>query len=373
MAHKIAAQVCQHPKHPTLQGIGICVSVGRMSGSSAFPVINLLDMEAAVSNMGEPRQEALALLRSVIQDQGFLYVTNTGVDVDRVADEVLRKTEPVMLLPPEETTEFAARGFPLSGLSRFGTESVAKITGRGVYSDLCMKWTYNHLGEKNLLPPDSDGSFRHTWASAHAAWDDIAIRLLKLIGEALDLTENVRWHELFAHGRRMAMMRFLRYPDVPADRASDVGGPVERLAPHHDLGVITLLHQTPCANGFVSLEGLLDGEWVGVPAVKQSLVVNFGEVFSMLTDGAVKATMHRVVSPPSHQLEGSARQSLAMFWQPPADFIVKPLADSTGPTTANKDVGDLTFGDWWVKAFSNMCSKKETEAAAVAAAAAAAE
>eukprot|EP00971_Amphidinium_carterae_P281029 5579905-Amphidinium_carterae.1 len=239
-----------------------------------------------------------------------MYVTNTGVDIDRLAEEVRLVTEPVMNLAPKETAALTAKGVPISGLSRFEAESVAKATGRGSYSDLCAKWSYNHTGDLNILPPDADGSFRFAWASAHAAWDDIGMRLLSLIGEALDLTENARWQEMLADRRHMAVLRLLRYPDVSEDRASDAGGPVARLAPHHDLGVVTLLHQTPCANGFVSLQGLVEEEWVGVPAVKDSLVVNFGEVLSMLTDGAVKATMHRVLSPSRDRLIGSARRSL---------------------------------------------------------------
>mmetsp|Transcript_5992 Transcript_5992/g.8089 ORF Transcript_5992/g.8089 Transcript_5992/m.8089 type:complete len:335 (-) Transcript_5992:149-1153(-) len=331
--------------------------------ASSFPVFDLVAMETAMSSTAEAREEALLTLRIALKEQGLLYVTNTGVDIDGLAREVRRVTEPVMDLPPEETAAFTARGVPISGLSRFESESVAKVMGQGNYSDLCAKWSYNH--SQNILPPDADGSFREAWSGAHAAWDDIAIRLLSLIGEALNLTENAGWQEMFVDGKRWATMRLLRYPDVSENRASDAGGPVERMAPHHDLGVITLLHQTPCANGFVSLQGLIEEEWVDVPAVKDSFVVNFGEVLSMLTDGAVKATMHRVLSPSSDQLVGSARRTLVLFWQPPPDFIVKPLDDSTFGN-ADTDATALPFGDWIRKAFSKLQQQPAQTAAAAA-------
>merc|ERR1712031_59472 len=82
-----------------------------------------------------------------------------------------------------------------------------------------------------------------------------------------------------------------------------------------------------------------------VPARTHSLVVNFGEVLSILSSGAVKATTHRVLSPPSSKLVGSARQTLAMFWQPPPYFKVKPLDDTSfGAHSSNLDT--LPFGDW---------------------------
>mmetsp|Transcript_28581 Transcript_28581/g.51958 ORF Transcript_28581/g.51958 Transcript_28581/m.51958 type:complete len:335 (-) Transcript_28581:177-1181(-) len=331
--------------------------------ASRFPIFDLLALESATAANGQPRDEALHSLRTALKEQGLLYVTNTGVNVDSLAEQVKHVTEPVMNLPPDETASLTSRGVPMSGLSRFEAESVAKVMGKGSYSDLCAKWSYNHTGDLNVLPPDADGSFRCAWASAHAAWDDIAVRLLALIGQALDLTENARWQELFRNGQRMATLRLLRYPDVSPERASDAGGPVERMAPHHDIGVITLLHQTPCANGFVSLQGLVEDEWVGVPAVRDSLVVNFGEVLSMLTDGAVKATMHRVLSPSRDQLIGSARRSLVMFWQPPPDFIVKPLKDTTYGDT---DATDLTFSEWFRNAFARL-HKQPSQSAAVAA------
>jgi len=333
--------------------------------ANMFPTFDLLAMEAATASGGQARVEVLLSLKTALKEQGLLYVTNTGVNVDRIAEEVRLVTEPVMNLPPEETASFVTKGIPMSGLSRFEAESVAKLTGHGSYADHCAKWSYNHTGDLNRLPPDADGSFKCTWASAHAAWDGIAVRLLALMGQALNLTDNDRWQELFASGKRSAILRMLRYPDVSEERASDAGGPVERLAPHHDSGVITLLHQTPCANGFVSLQGLIEDEWVGVPAVKDSLVVNFGEVLSMLTDGEVKATMHRVLSPSRDQLIGSARRSLVMFWQPPPDFIVKPLKDSTF-SSAISDSKDMTFSEW----YRNMVAKlhrQPSQSAALAA------
>ena len=37
-----------------------------------------------------------------------------------------------------------------------------------------------------------------------------------------------------------------------------------------------------------------DGEWIPAPPIENSLVVNFGNAFEAATEGAVRATVHRV-------------------------------------------------------------------------------
>ena len=47
-----------------------------------------------------------------------------------------------------------------------------------------------------------------------------------------------------------------------------------------------------------------------------TLVVNFGEVFTMLSHEQVPATYHRVLCPGSGQSSGSERVSTAFFYEP---------------------------------------------------------
>mmetsp|Transcript_43617 Transcript_43617/g.102850 ORF Transcript_43617/g.102850 Transcript_43617/m.102850 type:complete len:345 (+) Transcript_43617:66-1100(+) len=339
------------------------------SSTRGFPAFDLQALEAAVhpDRRAEPwsRQMIESFVRALRED-GLLYLSNTGVDVDALAAEVRRVTEPVMNLPEAESRDLMATGFPPNGLTRDEAESTAAVVGKGSYSDLCAKWSFSSSGE-NILPADADGHFKSAWTAAHVAWDDICVRLLNLIGPALGISSTQLWQQLMKEGNRVGLLRFLRYPDVPKDRASDVGGHPERMAPHHDLDVITLLHQTPCLNGFVSLQGLVNGEWVDVPASPQTLVVNFGEALSILSAGAVKATTHRVLSPPADKLEGSARQTLVMFWEPPAEFKLKPLDDSNfGEYTYGVD--GMPFGEWLANAVSKLQGASPADAPGVAAA-----
>jgi isopenicillin N synthase-like dioxygenase len=126
-------------------------------------------------------------------------------------------------------------------------------------------------------------------------------------------------------------LRYLQYPDVPLDACADAPGNVpDRMAAHFDMDVVTLLHQTPCENGFVSLEAKIGGEFSKVPAIRGTLVVNLGEVIRLLTGGRVKATVHRVVRPPRSQHRGSARDVVVFFQAPPLSAKLRPIVFTSG-------------------------------------------
>lgn len=152
-------------------------------------------------------------------------------------------------------------------------------------------------------------------------------------------------------------IRHLWYRDVPVDRCSDNTPHPERMAAHHDLDIFTLIHQTPCDNGFVSLQGQFSesSEWVDIPALPGTLVVTCGEVLSIISGGVVQAATHRVTVPPSSLSEGSARASTALFWQPHADFKVKPPPDTDFGLLALEYPEDgLPFEEWHTLAFANL-------------------
>jgi len=110
----------------------------------------------------------------------------------------------------------------------------------------------------------------------------------------------------------MALLRGNYYPARP-DWAGerDFG-----IAAHTDYGCLTLL----ATDGRAGLEvRLRDGSWQPIRAETGEFVVNFGEMLEMWTNGAVKATPHRVVG----GLE--ERISVPLFFNPNYDTNVAPL------------------------------------------------
>lgn len=116
------------------------------------------------------------------------------------------------------------------------------------------------------------------------------------------------------------------------------------MAAHNDLDILTLLHQTACPNGFVSLQAHVRERWMDVPTIEDTLVVNFGEVLACLTGSAVRATKHRVLAPPASLRLGSARTSTVCFFNPPGEFAITPFdSDFSGHFVGEVD---LPFRQW---------------------------
>jgi len=99
-----------------------------------------------------------------------------------------------------------------------------------------------------------------------------------------------------------------------------------RCKEHSDYGTITLLS----TDGVSGLEAFHDGEWIPVPHVKGTLVVNIGTLLSGWTKGNLKATLHRVAGPASLHSQSikeellaackHTRTSLAFFADPNEDI-----------------------------------------------------
>jgi len=85
--------------------------------------------------------------------------------------------------------------------------------------------------------------------------------------------------------------KVVRYP--PAfDVDSDQG-----VGPHFDSGFLTFLLQASSHKGLQVQN--LSGEWIDVPPIPGTFVVNIGKGLEMVTYGLARATSHRVLSPPT--------------------------------------------------------------------------
>jgi isopenicillin N synthase-like dioxygenase len=105
-------------------------------------------------------------------------------------------------------------------------------------------------------------------------------------------------------------LKIIRYPGRTADQ-SDQG-----VGAHKDSGCLTLLLQdTQAGLQVLEREGPGEARWIDVPPLEGTVVINLGEVLEILTQGYLRATTHRVVSPRT----GNSRLSVAFFLSPRLD------------------------------------------------------
>lgn len=125
----------------------------------------------------------------------------------------------------------------------------------------------------------------------------------------------------------MNSLRLLHYPpQPPSDGGEHLGA-----RGHTDTNAFTILAQD--SNGGLEVRNR-DGEWVAVPPIPGTLVVNVGEVLKVWTDGVFTSAVHRVVN-----RSGNERYSIPFFMYPSYDAVIQRLM--LNPDPANVAPEDL--------------------------------
>ena len=124
-------------------------------------------------------------------------------------------------------------------------------------------------------------------------------------------------------------LRLLHYPPSPVLSPNDLYGS----APHTDFVALTLLAQDGI--GGLQVQTPL-GNWIDVPKIEGTFVVNIGDMLNRLSNGFLKSTPHRVIN-----RSGKERYSIPFFFDPHVNTIIKPLRGTGDP-----NFEPLHFGDF---------------------------
>jgi isopenicillin N synthase-like dioxygenase len=303
--------------------------------TSTLPILDLtrFDGDAAA------RAAFLADLRHAARHVGFFYLTGHGID-------------PALV----EAVQAQARAFfALPEAAKLEIEMVNSAHFRG-YNRAAWELTRGQPdwreqidfgAEREALPGGPDWTRLqgpNQWPSALPGmkpvilrWQQdltaLTIRLLRAFALALGQDE----HALapLYDGNPHHIMKVVRYPGRDATM-SDQG-----VGAHKDSGLLTLLLQDRQRGLQVeTAEG-----WIDAEPLAGSFVVNIGELLEMASDGYLRATLHRVVTPPA----GTDRISVAFFMGARLDATVPLLrlpadlaAEARGP---ERDPNNPLFND----------------------------
>jgi isopenicillin N synthase-like dioxygenase len=178
------------------------------------------------------------------------------------------------------------------------------------------------LTEPTPLPTESElPGWREAAAAYYRAMEATGAALMRAVARGLGLSETV-FDAAFVDG--ISTLRLIRYPVrrlEALDPTHRVGAGYMLGAPHVDSGFVTLLAQDGVAGLEVEDRA---GNWIGVPPLEGTLVVNFGKLLERWTGGRVRATRHRVVG------SGAERFSIPFFYEPAVDAVIAPLAPGDG-------------------------------------------
>lgn len=270
--------------------------------AATLPVLDL----ARYTSSAE-RDVFLADLRQAARDIGFFYLINHGVD-NALQDAVQREARRFFALTEAQKEQVAMIHSPhFRGYNRAASEitrgqpdwreqfDIGAERPALLLSDSDPRW--RRLQGPNLWP-EALPTLKPALLEWQRAMTSMALRLLRAFAEALQLPADA-FDELYGN-KPNEHIKLIRYPGQHATQSA------QGVGAHKDSGFLSFLLQDEQKG--LQVEVAPD-RWIDAAPRAGSFVVNIGELLELATNGYLRATVHRVVSPPADR----ERLSIAFF------------------------------------------------------------
>ena len=290
-----------------------------------FSEVPVIDLGPLASGSDEARRAVARDIAEACARVGFFYIKNHGIAEGDIA-AIFRTAEDFHTLPLDAKMEVS-----VTKNNHFQGYLHGKTKGndRNISENLQEAFQIR----RPLAPNDPDlmaGTPLHgmiPWPSAmpdlqprmmayYDKVDALGRELVTLFEMSLDLPRKI-FSRFFQ--KDMNSLRLLHYPPQAPD------GPGDHLGAraHTDTNAFTILAQD--ANGGLEIRNKL-GEWVAVPPIPGTFVVNVGEILKVWTDGVFSSTVHRVIN-----RSGRERYSIPFFLYPTFDEVIYPIIRNPDP------------------------------------------
>jgi isopenicillin N synthase-like dioxygenase len=279
-----------------------------------LPVLNLERYEWGQ----QARAAFLADLRTAAREVGFFYVTGHGID-PAFLNLVMDVTRRFFALPDEQKRAINMVNSPhFRGYNRVAAEITRGRPDWREQIDIGAERAAVTLGPDT--PPWDRLRGPNQWPTdlpelkpIILRWQveatAVLVRLLRYFALALGQAEDV-FDSLYRDEPHL-LVKLIRYPGRGVtDDDQGVGA-------HKDSDLLSLLLQDDV--GGLQVE-VADG-WIDAKPIPGAFVVNIGELLELASDGYLRATVHRVVTPPA----GRERLSVAFFLSARLDAVVPLL------------------------------------------------
>lgn len=258
-----------------------------------FPVVDLSKLN------GEERGITMEMIKDACENWGFFELVNHGISHE-LLDTVEKMTK-------EHYRKCMEQRFKEMVKTK-GLEAV-----QSEIDDLDWESTFflKHLPESNISEiPDLEEEYRKVIKDFAKEIEKLAEELLDLLCENLGLEKGYLKKVFYGSRGPTFGTKVSNYPPCPKPDL------IKGLRAHTDAGGIILLFQDDKVSG---LQLLKDDQWIDVPPMKHSIVINLGDQLEVITNGKYKSVLHRVVA----QKDGT-RMSIASFYNPGSDAVIFP-------------------------------------------------
>ena len=280
---------------------------------SALPALDL----SCLDGDAQTRATFLEALRETAHNIGFFYLIGHGVD-DQLIQAIRTLARRFFQLPEQDKLAIEMVNSPhFRGYTRAGMERTRGMPDWREQIDIG--------AERTVRPRDDNAPWwrlqgPNQWPAAlpelrevalryQAAATAVTVRLVHAFAIALGQPEDI-FDGVFTPDPQQ-LLKIIRYP------GRDLTDGDQGVGAHKDGGFVTLLLQDEQAG----LQVDYNGDWIDAPPIPGTFVVNIGELFEMASNGYLRATMHRVHTPPA----GTDRISVPFFFGAKLDGIIPVL------------------------------------------------
>jgi isopenicillin N synthase-like dioxygenase len=280
-----------------------------------FSEIPVLDIGPLVRGDAQAEGQTIDAITRACEDVGFMYVRNHYVPSPVLAD-LVAQAKLFFALPMSEKKRVAVedspqfRGYlPLEYTGNEGEKGKNLQEGFMIMHERSLDSFPMH--GPNQWPPALQ-SLRPAMWNYFGAMEVLAAPLLHGFASALGKKRD--FFDDF-HRNPMSVLKLNHYPPQEIMDETEIIG----VGGHCDGGSFTILWQD-------SLGGLevrnKRGDWVGVPPIENTFVINIANLLQFWTNGRFSSTEHRVIN-----RYGKDRYSIAFFVYPSHSTVIRPVVD----------------------------------------------
>ncbi len=291
-----------------------------------FSEVPVIDLGPARTGSVDDRRKVAAAIAEACGRVGFFYFANHGIP-DEDVEAIFQTSKEFHELPLDAKMESCVanndhfQGY-LPGMTRSNDKRVAQTMQEAfqIRRPLSADDPDLRAGTPlhGLIPwPSAMPDLQPRMMSYFHKIDALGRDLLDLFEISLDRPTG-EFAKFFS--KDMNCLRLLHYPPQPPDGPGDIRGTRD----HTDTNAFTILAQD--MNGGLEVRNK-DGEWVAVPPIPGTFVINVGEILKVWTDGMFSSTLHRVIN-----RSGRERYSIPFFLYPTYHEVIFPLMRNPDPS-----------------------------------------
>ena len=309
-----------------------------------------LDLKHFTKGSKEEKKQFVKKLGKAYETVGFLSLRNYGLN-ENLEDELYQEVRNFFHLPLNTKLKYEKP--ELNG--QRGYISFGRETAKGFQkSDLKEFWHFGQtLNENDPLINEYEPNvfcnelpnFNKLGREIFSVLEQTGIEILRAIALHLNLKENYFDNKVKGGN---SILRAIHYPPIISEPKGAV-----RAAEHGDINLITILMGA-------SAEGLevqaRNGDWIGVTALPNQVVVNIGDMMSRLTNDKLHSSIHRVKNPPK-ELWDKPRFSIPFFMHPRSEMLLNCLENCINKENP-KNYSDINAGEFLEERIRELGLKK---------------